>query len=114
LARFRVDAAARTLRQLRTADFGAAFAPGAGVEARFTHSGHILGAGLVECRLGGRLVVFSGDLGRYDVPIMRDPDPVGEADVLLVESTYGDRLHTPDDHQDKLAEAVNRAVPLKG
>ena len=81
---FTADDAARTVRQLRTADFGASFAPGPGVEARFTHSGHILGAGLVECRLGGRLVVFSGDLGRYDVPIMRDPDPVGAADVLLL------------------------------
>ena len=85
-----------------------------GIEARFTHSGHILGAGLIECRIGGRLVVFSGDLGRYGVPIMRDPDPVAAADVLLVESTYGDRLHTPDDHAEKLAEAARRAVDTKG
>jgi len=111
---FTVDDAARTLRQLRTADFGAAFTPGAGVEARFTHCGHILGAGLVECRLGGRLVVFSGDLGRYDVPIMRDPDPVGEADVLLLESTYGDRLHEDDDRRDRLASAVQRAADGRG
>jgi Predicted exonuclease of the beta-lactamase fold involved in RNA processing len=107
---FTVDDAARVLRQLRTADFGAAFAPGPGVETRFTHSGHILGAGLVECRLGGRLVVFSGDLGRYDVPIMRDPDPVREADVLLLESTYGDRLHEVDDRRERLAGAVRRAA----
>ena len=111
---FTVDDAARVLGQLRAADFGAAFAPGAGVEARFTHSGHILGAGLVECRLGGRLIVFSGDLGRYDVPIMRDPDPVRDADVLLLESTYGDRLHEADDRRDRLAGAVRRAADQAG
>lgn len=111
---FTADDAARTVRQLRTADFGASFAPGPGVEARFTHSGHILGAGLVECRLGGRLVVFSGDLGRYDVPIMRDPDPVGAADVLLLESTYGDRLHEEDDRRERLIGAVRRAADERG
>jgi metallo-beta-lactamase family protein len=111
---FTVEDAQRVLRQVRTADFGAGFAPAKGVEARFTHSGHILGAGLVECRLGGRRVVFSGDLGRYDVPIMRDPDPVAEADVLLVESTYGDRLHEADDRRARLAGAVKRAAEGRG
>lgn len=107
---FTVEDAQRVLRQVRTTDFGAAFAPARGVEARFTHSGHILGAGLIECRLGGRRVVFSGDLGRYDVPIMRDPDPVEEADALLLESTYGDRLHEAVDRRVRLAEAVKRAA----
>jgi metallo-beta-lactamase family protein len=107
---FTVEDAMRVLRQVRTADFGASFTPGAGVEARFTHSGHILGAGLVECRLDGARVVFSGDLGRYDVPIMRDPDPVAEADVLLLESTYGDRVHDAADRRERLEGAVRRAV----
>jgi metallo-beta-lactamase family protein len=111
---FTVDDATRVLRLVRTADFGATFAPGPGVEARFTHAGHILGAGLVECRLCGRRVVFSGDLGRYDVPIMRDPEPVAEADALLVESTYGDRLHEADDRRERLAGAVIRAADGRG
>jgi metallo-beta-lactamase family protein len=106
---FTTEDADRVLARVKPVPFDTRFAPAPGAEARFINSGHILGAGLIECRIGGRLVVFSGDLGRYDVPIMRDPDPVPAADVLLVESTYGDRLHTPDDHQDKLAEAVNRA-----
>ena len=106
--------AERTLTQVRAVDFDEPFAPASGIEARFSNSGHILGAGLIHCRIGGRLVVFSGDLGRYGVPIMRDPDPVPAADVLLVESTYGDRLHTPDDHADKLVEAVRRAADTKG
>lgn len=111
---FTVDDAQRVLRQVRAADFGASFAPANGVDARFTHSGHILGAGLVTLRMDGRQIVFSGDLGRYDVPIMRDPDPVAEADVLLVESTYGDRLHEADDRRARLAGAVKRAAEGRG
>ena len=106
--------AERVLTQVKRVDFGEQFTPVPGVEARFAHSGHILGAGLVTCLIGGRRLVFSGDLGRYGVPIMVDPDPVPEADVLLVESTYGDRLHPPDDHADKLAAAVTRAAQEKG
>lgn len=59
-------------------------------------------------------MVFSGDLGRYDVPIMRDPDPVGAADVLLLESTYGDRLHEEDDRRERLVGAVRRAADERG
>jgi metallo-beta-lactamase family protein len=59
-------------------------------------------------------VVFSGDLGRYDVPIMVDPEPVAEAGVLLVESTYGNRVHPADDPTDRLVAAVHRAVDQKG
>ena len=59
-------------------------------------------------------MVFSGDLGRYGVPIMRDPDPVRETDALLVESTYGDRLHPAGDPADTLRAAVGRAADRKG
>jgi metallo-beta-lactamase family protein len=102
------------LARIRTVEFDQRFAPAAGVEARFTNSGHILGAGFVQCLLAGRRIVFSGDLGRYGVPIMRDPDPAFEADVLLLESTYGDQLHPADDHRDKLVAAVRRAADQKG
>ena len=111
---FTTDDADRALAQVEAVTFDETFTPAPGVEARFINSGHILGAGFVQCRIGGRLVVFSGDLGRYGVPIMRDPDPVPAADVLLVESTYGDRLHPPDDHADKLAEAATRAADTSG
>lgn len=111
---FSAEDAERVLARVRPVEFDRSFTPAAGVEAHFTNSGHILGAGFVQCGLGGRRIVFSGDLGRYGVPIMRDPDPVAEADVLLVESTYGDRLHPADDHRDKLATAVTRASDQKG
>lgn len=111
---YTIPDAERALGRLQAVDFGDHFTPTPGVEARFAHSGHILGAALVHCVVGGRRLVFSGDLGRYGVPIMVDPDPVPEADVLLVESTYGNRDHAVDDNADKLAAAVTRAAQEKG
>ena len=104
----------RVLAQVRPVGFDESLAPAPGVSARFVNSGHILGAAFVTVVLAGQTLVFSGDLGRYGVPIMRDPDPVPEADVLLVESTYGDRLHPASDGRDTLATAVHRAVREKG
>ncbi|MBI1728795.1 MAG: MBL fold metallo-hydrolase [Candidatus Rokubacteria bacterium] len=104
----------RVLTQVRPVGFDATFSPAQGVSARFINAGHILGAGLVEVSINGRTLVFSGDLGRYGVPIMRDPDPVPAADVLLVESTYGNRLHPAGDHRDRLTAAVQRTVEKKG
>ena len=102
--------AERVLGRVKRIPFGASFAPLPGVEARFTPAGHILGAAVVQCAIGGRRVVFSGDLGRYTVPIMVDPAPVPEADVLLVESTYGDRLHPDGEPAAELEASVLRAV----
>jgi metallo-beta-lactamase family protein len=73
--------------------------------ATFHRAGHILGAASVHVAVpapaGPRRIVFSGDVGRYDAPILRDPAPIGEADYVVVESTYGDRRHdaTPIDAQ---------------
>jgi metallo-beta-lactamase family protein len=68
-----------------------------GVEIRFRDAGHILGSAIVELwlREGGlqRKLVFSGDLGQKGAPILQDPTPVADADLVLMESTYGDRLH---------------------
>jgi len=103
----------RVLKQVRPVAFNQSFSPAAGVSARFINSGHILGAAFIEVSIDGRTLLFTGDIGRYGVPIMRDPDPVAAADVLLLESTYGNRLHPPDDHHDMLAAAVERAVAQK-
>ncbi len=68
-----------------------------GVVVRLYDAGHILGSAMVELRLSenGRTktVVYSGDIGQYDTPILYDPSEIGEADVIIMESTYGDRLH---------------------
>ncbi len=68
-----------------------------GLAVRFTDAGHLLGSSSIECFLseGGKQVkmVFSGDVGNTDQPIIRDPSPVDGADYVMIESTYGDRLH---------------------
>lgn len=90
---------ARALEQVVPWNYGKVVVVAQGVRAIFRRAGHILGSATVELgfddRGAGRLV-FSGDLGRTGRPILRDPDVVEEADVLMVESTYGDRLHPPD------------------
>lgn len=111
---FTGEDAARALARLRAMAFGARFAPAPGVAAQFRPAGHILGASTIELELAGRRLVYSGDLGRYAVPIMQDPEPVPRADTLLVESTYGSRLHPPDDGTPVIVTAVRRAVERRG
>ncbi len=111
---FSVDDAQKALGLVKAVAVNAPVAVGRQVSACFIRSGHILGAAIMEVRVGGLKIVHSGDLGRYDVPIMPDPEPVAEADVLLVESTYGNRLHPKDDPSALLVEAVRRAAEQKG
>jgi metallo-beta-lactamase family protein len=85
------------------------------LSALFRRAGHILGAATVDVEIGTRplRLVFSGDLGRWNRPLLRDPELVPAADVLLVESTYGDRTHAPDAVA-RLAAVVNEAVARGG
>ena len=93
------DDAERTLGLLTAHDYGEPFAAGQVGTVRLRRAGHILGSATVDLEMsgtGGARLVFSGDLGRWGRPILRDPEHVPAADVLLVESTYGDRFHSPD------------------
>ena len=88
-----------------------------GIFASFSISGHILGSSLVLMEVekagddkAGRRILFSGDLGHYDQPIIEDPTPPPACDYLLVESTYGDRLHDPEDPKIALARVINDAA----
>lgn len=88
-----------------------------GVSAEFRISGHILGSSLVLVNIdgagddrAGRRILFSGDLGHYDQPILRDPMAPSDCDYLLVESTYGDRLHDPENPKDALKRVITDAV----
>ncbi len=92
-----------------------------GVTASFLIAGHILGSSLVLVELDGagadgtnRRVLFSGDLCHYDQPIIRDPVKPPPCDYLLVESTYGDRLHDPEPPGDALARIINEAAQRDG
>lgn len=83
-----------------------------------TDAGHILGSSSLQLTIteGGKscLVVFSGDVGRYDQPILNDPQSVPRADFLLCESTYGDREHPKGSPYDALAEIINRVAKRGG
>jgi metallo-beta-lactamase family protein len=85
-----------------------------GLDVEFINAGHLLGSAYARVTFGGRTILFGGDLGRFGRPILPDPVPVDRADILLVESTYGDRLHEPDDRGDQLAAIVNAAVRRGG
>ena len=86
----------------------------ADVTVEFINAGHLLGSAYAKVRVGDRTILFGGDLGRYSRPVLPDPSPVTQADILLVESTYGDRLHPPDDDGARLAEIVTSTAKQGG
>jgi metallo-beta-lactamase family protein len=102
-----------TLRLVQSRGYATAFPVTDGVTALLRQAGHILGSATVELDLAGTRLVFSGDLGRYDRPILPDPEPVPAADVLLLEATYGDRPHPPGAEAD-LARIVCDAAGRGG
>jgi metallo-beta-lactamase family protein len=88
-----------------------------GLEAEFINAGHLLGSAFVRMRRSnGRngTIVFGGDLGRYSRPVLPDPSAGVACDVLLVESTYGDREHAPDDDGAQLARIVTETAERQG
>jgi metallo-beta-lactamase family protein len=109
---YTIEDAQRALRLVRQCGYDRAF-PVAGVTALLRPAGHILGSATVELQLEGTRLVYSGDLGRYDRPILLDPEPVPVADVLLLEATYGDRHH-PSDADEDLVRIVRDAVARGG
>ena len=80
---------------------------------RFRYNGHIIGATFIELKIGNKIIVFSGDIGREKDVLMHPPQKPENADVLLIESTYGNRLH-PDNAEEKLSEIINNASINKG
>jgi metallo-beta-lactamase family protein len=85
---------------------------------RFREAGHILGSATIEVETTNNgnpeRLVFSGDLGRYDAMILRDPAPVDQADYLLLESTYGDRVHPVEQPIEELASVINETAKRGG
>lgn len=108
------DDAQRALELLRPVTFDRAVALPGGATARFLHAGHILGAASLVVDWAGKTVAFSGDIGRYDDPLMPDPQTPEGADYLLMESTYGDRSHGRADPQDMLAAIITKTIGRGG
>lgn len=102
------------LKLLRAARFGTPFEPIKGWRASFSEAGHILGAASLLLEVGGRRILFSGDLGRPDDLIMKPPAPPPAADAVLIESTYGDRVHPREDLLGELGPALQRVAARGG
>ncbi|MCB0925199.1 MAG: MBL fold metallo-hydrolase [Mycobacterium sp.] len=109
------DDAQRTVELFTTRPFGVeSEVPGTGAVVTFRRAGHILGASTVDLFWLGRRIVFSGDLGRYDDPVMFDPDPVPAADYLVMESTYGDRVRERSNPVEVLAGVIQATAHRGG
>jgi metallo-beta-lactamase family protein len=84
------------------------------IEVEFINAGHLLGSAYARVRTGGRTILFGGDLGRFGRHVLPDPSSIAEADYLLVESTYGNRVHQQDDDGAQLAEVINSTAARGG
>ena len=107
------------LQQVRTVEYGEVTELCPGVRARFVDAGHLLGSSSVEiwAAEGGeeRKLVFSGDIGNVDQPIIRDPQLLSEADYVVMESTYGDRDHeAPESYTEALADIIDETFARGG
>jgi metallo-beta-lactamase family protein len=116
-----VEQAQTALLQFKPVAYEAAVAVAPGITAVYHDAGHILGSSIVELRVEAdgdtpaRTLVFSGDLGRTDAPILRDPTVIEAADYVFVESTYGGRTHEPQEESlGALAQAVNDTIAQNG
>lgn len=109
-----VQDAERALERFSAVPLGKVVTLPGGASLMFRHAGHILGAATADIDWGGKRIVFSGDLGRYGDPVMHDPEPVSEADYVVIESTYGDRTHEPGDPTELLGSVVERTVRRGG
>ena len=119
-ALYGIEDAERAIAMFRDVAYDAATEIAPGATARFRDAGHILGSAIIELEIredGGetRTIVFSGDLGPPDTPILRDPAPIRHADYLVVESTYGNREHEPREEAiDGLADVINEVAEGRG
>ncbi|MDO4804061.1 MAG: MBL fold metallo-hydrolase [Lachnospiraceae bacterium] len=111
--------AERILRQFEEIPYGVIAEICPGIELRFTDVGHLLGSATIEVWVVEdgvrRKIVFSGDIGNAGQPLVRDPQLIGDADYVVMESTYGDRSHGPqEDYISKLVEVVQRTFDRGG
>ena len=111
---YRVADAERAIGHFRVAPLHSEVALPGGATLLLRRAGHILGAATAQIDAGGQRIVFSGDLGRYDDPMMHAPEAVPEADYVVIESTYGNRTHDRSDPVEALGAVIERTVRRGG
>ncbi len=108
---YTVKEATDCLELFRSVQYGEVLKISDDIRVRFSDAGHILGSAIIEIWISENgkdsKIVFSGDLGNKDMPILKDPTIISEADYLVVESTYGDRLHTHSKGHERIEEFIN-------
>lgn len=116
LALFTEEDAARATTLFQPVGYDRPVPVAPGVTVEFLNAGHLLGSSFARVHVADedKTIVFGGDLGRYGRPVLPDPTAVQHADVLLLESTYGNRIHDADDDASKLAEIIKRTAERKG
>ncbi|MBK7892788.1 MAG: MBL fold metallo-hydrolase [Bdellovibrionales bacterium] len=104
------DDAVKSLERFRAVDVRKPFRLESGLEITFTPAGHILGASSVRLQYQNDSILFSGDLGRVNDAVMRAPEAPESADIVVVESTYGNKRHALVEPLDELRDVINRTV----
>lgn len=116
---YTIEDAETAIKYLRPCQLGQRILIGDGLEVRFVNAGHLLGSASIEIWMtegsATRKIVFSGDLGNVNMPILRGKDYIEDADYVVIESTYGDRLHEgTGDFAQYLAECIQRTFDRGG
>lgn len=115
---YTVDDAYKALQHFRTHEFGEPVEVLPGVQVKFKVAGHILGSAIVEVLVNedGKTtkLIFTGDIGQPNQPIIEDPDEIAGADFIITESTYGNRVHKAYDKEGELAEIIKETVAKGG
>ncbi len=106
--------AIEALKQFKTYEFGEELKLGSDLSVHMSRAGHILGSAILTFRNGDTTLVFTGDLGRPNDPIMKEPAIIQNADYLVMESTYGNRLHSTIDPKKELGEIISSTVHKGG
>jgi len=115
---FKMEDAEKALSMIKEVHYQNEVSISEKISCIFEDAGHILGSSIVTFKLHGdkqkKKIVFSGDLGRYNQPLLKDPTPVKEADILFIESTYGSRNNVINDVEEQLAGIVNETFQNGG
>lgn len=103
-----------SLSQFSTHNYSEWVILGDGIKFQFHNSGHILGSALVEMMVQSKKIIFSGDIGRKKPLLLYPPKKMNEADYLIMESTYGDRIHSDQDIKEELLRIISETIERKG
>jgi metallo-beta-lactamase family protein len=111
---YTLEDAEKALKQFKIIEFNKTSTLFDGAEFSFLRAGHIVGASFIRIHYENKALLFSGDIGRFNDPIMREPVYVEAADYLILESTYGDHPHSSGNPQEQLAEIINKTIKRDG